>query len=133
MPNVSLEVGTVEALAARAPQRFDAAVVCDVLYLLPRDQWRGFLEACRTLLRPGGVLLLKEAEADRSWRYYKCLAQEQVMVQVLRRTHSSGGLGFVPRAEMELELAHAGLELDQLVPLGKGYTTPHLLFAARRG
>jgi hypothetical protein len=42
-------------------------------------------------------------------------------------------LGFVPRAEMELELAHAGLELDQLVPLGKGYTTPHLLFAARRG
>jgi 2-polyprenyl-3-methyl-5-hydroxy-6-metoxy-1,4-benzoquinol methylase len=132
LPNVSLEVGTVQALAARAPQSFDAAVVCDVLYLLPRSDWRGFLEACRALLKPGGALLLKEAEADRSWRYYKCLAQERLMVQVLRRTQSSGGLGFVPRAEMELELSHAGFELDEVVGLSKGYTTPHVLFSARR-
>lgn len=132
LPNVSLEVGTVEALAARAAGTFDAVVVCDVLYLLPKPAWRGFLEACRALLEPGGALLLKEAEADRSWRYYKCLAQERLMVQLLRRTKSSGGLGFVPRAEMELELSHAGFKLDEVVGLGRGYTTPHVLFAARR-
>ncbi len=132
LANVSLEVDTVEALAARAPGSFDAAVVCDVLYLLPRDQWRGFLTACHALLKPGGALLLKEAEADRSWRYFKCLAQERLMVQVLRRTRSSGGLGFVPRAQMELELVHAGFELDEVAGLAKGYTTPHVLFAARR-
>lgn len=133
LPNVRLEVGTVEALAAREPESFDAAVVCDVLYLLPRAQWRSFLGACRALLKPGGALLLKEAEADRSWRYYKCLAQERLMVQVLRRTRSSGALGFVPRAEMQLELAHAGFELDEVVGMAKGYTTPHVIFAARRG
>ena len=132
LPNVALEVGTVEQLAARAPSSFDAVVVCDVLYLLPRDAWRGFLAACRALLKPGGVLLLKEAEADRSWRYYKCLAQELVMVQLLRRTRSSGGLGFVPRAQMEQELEHAGLRLEDVVGLARGYTTPHVLFSARR-
>jgi SAM-dependent methyltransferase len=65
LPNVSLEVGTVEGLAARAAGTFDAVVVCDVLYLLPRAEWRSFLTAAHALLKPGGVLLLKEAEA--SW------------------------------------------------------------------
>lgn len=133
LPNVRLEVGTVEALAAREPESFDAAVVCDVLYLLPKEQWRSFLCACHALLKPGGVLLLKEAEADRSWRYYKCLAQERLMVQVLRRTHSSGALGFVPRAELELELSHAGFRVEEVAGMAKGYTTPHVIFTARRG
>jgi 2-polyprenyl-3-methyl-5-hydroxy-6-metoxy-1,4-benzoquinol methylase len=132
LPNVSLEVGTVEGLAARAAGTFDAVVVCDVLYLLPRAEWRSFLTAAHALLKPGGVLLLKEAEADRGWRYIKCLAQERLMVQLLRRTKSSGGLGFVPRAQMELELTHAGFELDEIIGLARGYTTPHVLFAARR-
>jgi 2-polyprenyl-3-methyl-5-hydroxy-6-metoxy-1,4-benzoquinol methylase len=131
-PRVRLEVGTVQELAAREPGTFDAALVCDVLYLLPQSDWASFLQATRALLKPGGVLLLKEAEADRaSWRYWKCLAQERVMVQVLRRTRSSGGLGFVSRAEMVRHLQDAGFTRVESAPMGRGYTTPHVLFTAR--
>lgn len=132
LPNVALEVATVEQLAARAPGSFDGAVVCDVLYLLPQDAWRGFLSSVHALLKPGGRLLLKEAEADGSWRYLKCVAQERLMVQLLRRTRSSGGLGFVPRAELGRCLGDAGLEVLETVGLARGYTTPHVLFEARR-
>ena len=46
---------------------FEGVVVSDVLYLLPFAAWPGFLRACRSLLRPSGLLLLKEAEANLSW------------------------------------------------------------------
>jgi 2-polyprenyl-6-hydroxyphenyl methylase/3-demethylubiquinone-9 3-methyltransferase len=130
LPNVHVEVGTVEDLAARRPGGFDAAVVCDVLYLLPAERWPGFLRTVRGLLRPGGRFLLKEAEGDRSWKHFKALAQEVVMVRVLGRTQAGGGLVLKSRAEMAGLLGDAGFRLRETVELGKGYTTPHILYDA---
>ena len=132
LPNVELRAVTVDALSPELDGRFDAAVVADVLYLLPVDRWEDFLSTARRLLRPGGSLLLKEAEADASWRHFKCLAQEVVMVRVLRRTHSSGGLHLQPRAFTEALLEKTGFAEVRTTSLAKGYTTPHVLFEARR-
>ncbi|MFL5321457.1 MAG: class I SAM-dependent methyltransferase [Myxococcaceae bacterium] len=132
LPNAKFEVGTVQELAARSPEQFDAAVVADVLYLLPTAEWLDFLRATSALLKPGGVLLLKEAEADQSWRYWKCVAQEALMVRLLRRTQSSGAVGFAPRAVLESNLTDAGFAIDETVSLARGYTTPHVLFVARK-
>lgn len=128
IPNARFETGTVEQLAAREPGSFDAVVVADVLYLLPVDAWPGFLRACARCLKPGGALLLKEAEADGSWRYQKCVLQERVMVRVLRRTKSSGGLGFQPRDVTERIIRDSGFNLRDTVSLARGYSTPHVLF-----
>jgi len=128
LPNVSVEVGTVEDLASRRAGAFDAAVVCDVLYLLPEARWPAFLRTVRSLLRPGGRFLLKEAEGDRSWKHYKCLAQEVVMVRLLGRTKAGGGLVLKPRAEMEALLREAGFRVRRTVELDRGYTTPHILY-----
>ena len=49
LPNVTLEVGTIESLAERRAGPFDAVVVCDVLYLLPLERWPDFLREARRL------------------------------------------------------------------------------------
>lgn len=133
LPNVELRAGTAESLLPEREGALDAVVVADVLYLLPFDRWPDFLRTCLRLLRPGGRLLLKEAEADRrSWKYWKCVAQEAVMVRLLRKTRSSGGLGFRPREELLRALAEVGFEGAQVEDVSRGYSTPHVLFTARR-
>ncbi|ABF87901.1 methyltransferase family protein [Myxococcus xanthus DK 1622] len=130
-PNVRIEEGTVEeTLAGGASGRFDAAVVCDVLYLLPEPKWPGFLSTVRDLLKPSGRLLLKEVEGDGSWKHRKALAQEWVMVSLLGRTKASGGMALKPRAEMTRYLKDAGFAVREVVDLGQGYTTPHVLYVA---
>jgi 2-polyprenyl-6-hydroxyphenyl methylase/3-demethylubiquinone-9 3-methyltransferase len=131
LPNVELRAGTAESLLPELEGACDAVVVADVLYLLPFDLWADFLRTCRRLLKPGGLLLLKEAEADRrSWKYWKCVAQEAVMVRLLRKTRSSGGLGFRPREELASVLAGAGFHVGSVEDVSRGYTTPHVLFTA---
>lgn len=129
--NTRFEVTTVEKLAALEPGSFDTVLVADVLYLLPEAAWPDFLAACHALLKPGGTLLLKEAEDDGGWRTKKALLQEQLMVKVLRRTHGSGGLGFSPREKTAALLAAAGFQVGQIVSLARGSSTPHVLFMAR--
>jgi 2-polyprenyl-6-hydroxyphenyl methylase/3-demethylubiquinone-9 3-methyltransferase len=130
LPNVRTEVGTVESLAERLPGHFDAVVVSDVLYLLPVERWPGFLREVRRLLRPGGRLLLKEAEGDRSWKHLKCLAQEVVMVKLLGRTKAGGALVLQSRDAVEAMLRQAGFAPRETVELGVGYSTPHILYVA---
>jgi 2-polyprenyl-6-hydroxyphenyl methylase/3-demethylubiquinone-9 3-methyltransferase len=132
LPNVELRACTIEELAAERPGQFDTVLVADVLYLLAAAAWRPFLAAAHTLLRPRGRLALKEAEDDGSWRVKKALFQEQLMVRMLRRTHSSGAVGFAPRATLEAAVRGAGFAIEEVVPLARGYSTPHLLIVARR-
>ena len=130
--NVSLRRATIDDLLPELENRFDAIVVADVLYLLPLDRWDRFAAACRRLLKPRGRLFLKEAEGNRSWKHFKCIAQEQLMVRLLGRTQSSGGLSLMPRRFTEDLLEENGLAVDEVVDLAKGYTTPHILFIASR-
>jgi len=126
-PNARFEVGTSSTLPAAS---FEAIVVADVLYLLPPEQWGAFFADCRRALVPGGRLLLKETENDGSWRYFKCLAQEQLMVRVLRRTRSSGSLRLMPRSFTVSLLEKTGFDVREVVTMSHGYSTPHVLFAA---
>jgi len=132
LSNVSFRQGTIERLLLELEGRLDAVLVLDVLYLLPGDGWPAFFGGCYRLLKPGGTLLLKEAEAGRSWKSWKCLAQEQLMVRLLQRTRSSGGLRLISRREAGDLLRAQRLELVDTVDLSRGYSTPHVLFIARR-
>lgn len=129
--NVELQACTIETLAAQHPGAFDCVLVADVLYLLERARWLPFLRAAHRLLVPGGRLVLKEAEDDGSWRVAKALWQERVMVHLLRRTRSSGAVGFAPRAFLAESLRSACFGIEETVSLARGYSTPHVLFAAR--
>lgn len=125
--NARFEVGTAASLPANS---FEAITVADVLYLLRPAQWPAFLGDCRRALVPRGRLLLKETEDDGTWRTWKCLAQEQLMVRVLRRTKGSGGLQLLPRSFTTDLLERAGFEVREVVTLSGGYSTPHVFFCA---
>ncbi len=130
LSHVTVEEGGVDSLAEQRAGQFDTVVVCDVLYLLPVERWGDFLGAARRLLRPGGRLLLKEAEGDGSWKHRKCLAQEWVMVKALGRTKAGGDLVLQPRETVLGVLRDTGFIPRETVALGVGYTTPHILYVA---
>jgi 2-polyprenyl-3-methyl-5-hydroxy-6-metoxy-1,4-benzoquinol methylase len=129
-PNAEFHAVTIEALAAEGPESFDCVIIADVLCLIARSTWPPFLDAARRLLRPGGQLLLKDAENDGSWRAVKALWQERLMVHVLRRTVSTGGIGFATRDELAGYVTHAGFVIDDITSYARGYTAPHVLLAA---
>ncbi len=128
--NTRFDVMTVDRLATIEPESFDSITVADVLYLLPEAEWPEFLAACHQLLKRGGRLLLKEAEDDGGWRTRKALLQEQVMVKLLRRTHSSGAIGFSKRESTTALLQRAGFRVTEVLSLSQRSTTPHVLFVA---
>ena len=130
LSNTVFEEGKVDSLVAGHAGEFDAVVVSDVLYLLPLERWPGFLGDVARLLRPGGRLLLKEAEGDDSWKHRKCLAQEWVMVKLLGRTKAGGALVLQSRDVVQGLLEQAGLRPRETVELGAGYSTPHILYVA---
>jgi 2-polyprenyl-6-hydroxyphenyl methylase/3-demethylubiquinone-9 3-methyltransferase len=121
--------GTIETLAAERPASFDCVLIADVLCLLARTEWAPLLAAARRLLRPGGRLVLKDAENDGSWRAAKALWQERLMVHVLRRTVSTG-IGFATREELAGHVTQAGFHLDEVLSLARGYSAPHVLLVA---
>jgi 2-polyprenyl-6-hydroxyphenyl methylase/3-demethylubiquinone-9 3-methyltransferase len=120
-----------EGLEAVAERDFDAVAVLDVLYLVPRAEWPGFLRGLRERLRSGGRLLLKDVEPEPRWKFYRCLAQETVSVRLLGITHGRA-FAFADRREMEALLREAGFEGLRATGLGDGYLTPHILYEAVR-
>jgi 2-polyprenyl-6-hydroxyphenyl methylase/3-demethylubiquinone-9 3-methyltransferase len=129
-PRTEFLACTIEALAAERPAAFDCVIVADVLCLIARDTWPSFLAAARQLLRPAGRLVLKDAENDGSWRAVKALWQERLMVHVLRRTVSTGGIGFATREELAGYVTRAGFIIDDIASYARGYTAPHVLLTA---
>ena len=126
--NVAFRVGRVEELP---DDGFDAVAVLDVLYLVPRAGWLGFLRACRARLRAGGRFLLKEVDVRPRWKFYRCLAQEALSVRLLGITLGHE-LAFEPPPRMTALLAEAGFDGAVVTPLGRGYLTPHVLYEATR-
>ena len=127
-PNVRFQEGRVEALAAGG---FDCVALIDVLYLVPRGEWSGFLSACRDALCPGGRLLLKEVDVRPRWKFYRCVFQEALSVKLLGHTLGAG-LAFAGRDQMPALLGAAGFRDVRVSDLGHGYLTPHVLYEAER-
>ena len=111
---------------------FDAIIVADVLYLVPRVDWLGFLGSCRTRLRPGGRLLLKEVDRTPRWKFYRCVLQEALSVRAFGLTLGDA-LAFASSGELVGLLEQAGFQDIAVTPLDRGYMTPHVLYEARRG
>jgi 2-polyprenyl-6-hydroxyphenyl methylase/3-demethylubiquinone-9 3-methyltransferase len=102
------------------------------LYLLPDAAIADFFKAAFRLLKPQGRLLVKETEADGSWKHYKCLAQEWLMVKGLGRTLGSGGLRLLSADFLRRQLENAGFTDVRSESLHQGYTSPHILFEAAK-
>jgi SAM-dependent methyltransferase len=107
-------------------------LVADVLYLLSPEEQARALTDCRRALLPGGVLVLKTTDNRPRWKHWWNVAQEWVVVRVLRLTKGSGSLTFRGGGDYEELLRSSGFEIEERIDLGAGYLHPHIVIRARR-
>jgi 2-polyprenyl-3-methyl-5-hydroxy-6-metoxy-1,4-benzoquinol methylase len=105
------------------PGPWNAIVIVDVLYLLDVDAQRALLTTCRSLLAPGGTLVVKEMGTTPRWKARWNLFQETLSVRVLRITEGAS-LTFVSPGTMAAWLKAAGLEVESR-RLDRGRLHPH--------
>lgn len=76
------------------PERFGNIVFLDVLYLMPWDMQKKMMEWAfsRLALGAGSALVIKTMDEARGFSGFRAVAEEWIMVRVLRRTASSGAL-----------------------------------------
>src|SRR5215218_10425845 len=80
LPNVRYSVGSAaDALTERPAQGYDVVTILDVLYLLPPPAKRALLDACRALIAPHGLLLVKTNDTAPAWKYRWARFEEQLM------------------------------------------------------
>jgi 2-polyprenyl-3-methyl-5-hydroxy-6-metoxy-1,4-benzoquinol methylase len=110
----------------------DAVVVADVLYLLPAEEQRRIVEAAANVVRPGGVVVLKEMGLAPRWKARWNRFQETMATRVVKITeHTGAGLNFVDPEEMAGWLRDAGLDAS-VRRVDNGYLWPHALIVARK-
>jgi 2-polyprenyl-3-methyl-5-hydroxy-6-metoxy-1,4-benzoquinol methylase len=129
LPNASYRVGSAaDALEDRPPAGYDVVTILDVLYLLPPPAKLALLQACRALLAPHGLLLLKTNDTAPAWKYHWARFEERLMTG-LGATQGQG-LHFFSAAQNQALLAEAGFRA-RVVRLDNWLPYPHVLFVAR--
>lgn len=84
-----------DALSAPGlPERFGNIVFLDVIYLMPWELQKRMLEWAMGRLAPGidSVILVKTWDEPKGFSGFRALAEEWIMVRLLRRTRASGAL-----------------------------------------
>lgn len=92
------------------PQDFGNVVFLDVLYLMPWELQKEMLAWAlgRLSPEPGSVVLVKTMDEAKGFSGFRAVAEEWIMVSLLRRTASSGALNGARPARDYLDFA-AGL------------------------
>ncbi|MEO5762514.1 MAG: class I SAM-dependent methyltransferase [Vicinamibacteria bacterium] len=110
---------------------FDAVALIDVLYLVPESKWDSFLRTCLQKLRAGGVFVLKEITTEPRWKFERLKLQEFMSTRILRIT-TGDKMHFESTTALTSRLERIGFESVAVRRLDAGYTSPHVLFTARR-
>jgi SAM-dependent methyltransferase len=89
------------------PENFGNIVFLDVLYLLPWESQKDLMAWALGRLAPGpdSVMVIKTMEQARGFSGFRAVAEEWIMVSLLRRTLSSGTLNGARPASDYLEFA----------------------------
>lgn len=72
---ISFKIGDGETGLPRA----SAAIFADSLHHMPKETQEQLLKNASSALAPGGILIVKEMEAERSWRYFWNLFHDRVL------------------------------------------------------
>lgn len=110
---------------------FDCITIFDVLYLLPADEKRSVLRACREALRPGGVLIVKELDVRPRWKFWPAAAEELIAVLLVSLTEGDR-LHFQSLEDLGADFAEAGLVEISSERVDRGYPHPHVMVRGQR-
>jgi SAM-dependent methyltransferase len=107
----------------------DAIVILDVLLYLSRSEQAAMLARCADALPPGGLLLLREADADGGLPFQITRWAEQIACAARGRWRQP--LTYRPAAEWSALLADLGFATEAL-PMSQGTPFANTLFIGRR-
>jgi uncharacterized protein (DUF2062 family)/trans-aconitate methyltransferase len=122
-------IETGDLLAARLPPA-DAVLLLDVLHYMTAADQRDLLAKAVEALQPGGVLLIRDADAAGGWRFTATRMQERF--SALLRRHWGQRFHFRSAGEWGELLKDLGLEVD-VQPMGMGTPYANVLLAGRKG
>jgi uncharacterized protein (DUF2062 family) len=121
-------IETADLTAAELPTA-GAILLLDVLHYLPAAGQEALLEKAAAALAPGGVLLIRDADADGGWRFTATRFQERLAA--LARRHWRQRFHYRGAAEWRDLLTRLNLAVD-VEPMGMGTPYANVLLAARR-
>jgi uncharacterized protein (DUF2062 family) len=124
-------VVTSDLRTATLPQ-VDAILLIDVLHYLPGREQEGLLARVAAALPPGGLLMVREADAAAGWRFHTVRLSESLM-SLLRGDWRQWRQGFHyrPQADWIALLARLGLAA-KAGPMGMGTPYANVLIRATR-
>jgi uncharacterized protein (DUF2062 family)/trans-aconitate methyltransferase len=122
-------IETADLRTAGYPEA-EAILLLDVLHYLTAVEQEAVLARAVAALRPGGVLLLRDADADAGWRFTATRVQERF--SALLRRHWKQRFHYRSAAEWSEVLGRLGLTVD-LRPMGMGTPYANVLLAGRWG
>jgi 2-polyprenyl-3-methyl-5-hydroxy-6-metoxy-1,4-benzoquinol methylase len=111
--------------------RFDAAVLCDVLYRVPSRERDPLLGRLFERLKPGGLLVLKDIDPGHRLKFGWNLLQETIAIRVLRMTLGSGQT-YEDRTAIRGRLERLGFVDVTVREIDRHYVHSHILYTARR-
>ena len=88
----------MQDIAASEPGRYDLVVLCDVLHHVPEALRQPLLDAIRTTLGRGGVLVFKDWERTGTLVHWLCYASD--------RWITGDPIAYMTRDEMSARLSH---------------------------
>ena len=109
---------------------FDCVTILDVLCLMPQELKERTLRASYEALRPGGTLVVKDADTSPWWKYAPTAVEELIAVHVLRITH--GRPHFLSLDAMGRALSGAGFQGVEAVRIARWYLHPHVALRATK-
>jgi uncharacterized protein (DUF2062 family)/2-polyprenyl-3-methyl-5-hydroxy-6-metoxy-1,4-benzoquinol methylase len=103
----------------------DVVLLFDVLHLMPAADQEALLLAVARSLRPGGVMLVREADASAGWRFTAVRLGNRLKALAVRRWRQT--FHFRSRAEWLATFEAIGLHADAR-PMGEGTPFGNVLF-----
>ncbi|HEY3567792.1 MAG TPA: DUF2062 domain-containing protein, partial [Thermoanaerobaculia bacterium] len=123
------EIETGDLRTIDYPQA-DAILLLDVLHYMSAADQEAVLSKAISVLHPGGVLLIRDADADAGWRFTATRAQERF--SALLRRHWGQRFHYRGAEEWGDLLKRLGLTVD-MQPMGMGTPYANVLLAGRKG
>ena len=112
-------------------ERYDCVTLVDVLYTVPLAEWPALLSSCRRVLRPGGVLVAKEAVDTPRWKYWLTYLEEMLAVCAFKLT--KGGIPHFESVETHRRsIESAGFHVVSVARLDAWRPHAHCLFVAEK-
>jgi 2-polyprenyl-3-methyl-5-hydroxy-6-metoxy-1,4-benzoquinol methylase/uncharacterized protein (DUF2062 family) len=107
----------------------DTVMLIDVIHYLTIEEQNEVLGKAAAAVRPGGRLVVREADTERGWRSWMTLAEEKLFT--LLRFNRGARVKFRPARTIVAELEAAGLECE-VQPAWGGTPFSNVLIIGRR-